>query len=862
MISTSMLKNTYDLGSDSIDIYSNVTAWRKFRSSKHFAFIPLLAAVACMVVPGSFVVLVPIVGLWTWLNYRSNVFLPLRAPMAGKQKWSKDVDATGTQLGNIGISYLGICQETKRQIWSDSGLDRTHRLVIGTTGSGKTVTITSLITAVSFISGGGLSVYDGKGDKDFVYTIMALTRRFLRQHDFFLLDFATSRDIYERSPKFISNQINLVTQGSSGVLSEIVKGMGAGDSKGGDDIWKQRADMWTDLSFRLLYYFQDRHGEVGTLSGFASYLDLKYFISRFLDNRIVQDPAGRIPLSMATDFLTTLPGIDMSELDKINSGESKISTTTSDQWGYVVMSVAPALSLMSRAYWHIFDTRSLADIDFEDAFLGDRILFGLLPALQKSDSALRSIGKLLVGLTQAMYGKVMPDALEGGYANLKELRATQSAYYYQVIYDEGGYYLASGSDKQQAQLRSLGVSVTVCAQNYGQLEKSGEDVAEGIWGSSNLKFFGKVEDSGKTLDQIQKRTGKREHWVANERKVEMSEMGGKYYSGADTVKLQERDAVQVSDMSALGEGDFLFIVGRDTYKIKSPYFPPPKIAWFKPNVYMSMEVPKVERESADLLAFKKQLKNHISGKGGAGVLSMKESESALDDIVAFVSASDNPNMMERGLSALSVCSDKILQSSLSQIDMAGLENTFSSDSSSDIFDQLDEDFDAEDSGDGEGDGSPKHELVPEPVKSEDESNGLVKVDGMYVYDVNSDESYENWMDRVEQAEAQRDGEDDSIDGNAMAPQKLSANILDDPADDEEFTAAGLDIDELSGGTEDPLIMSAKIAGTESEVRALVEKEEEAPNGLIPDKAISVVERLAKQLCGEITEDEFDYKNLP
>jgi hypothetical protein len=877
----------YHSGSDSIDIHRSWNAFDRFVNSRRLAIVPLIGAIFIMLVPAAGILIFIIIFLVTWINHNKLVSLPLYAPMSGKQKNIDELDAGGKIRRNTGISYLGVCRDTNRQAWSDSDLDRTHRLIIGTTGSGKTVAIVSFILFSSFIQGGGFFCLDGKGDKPFVYDIVRFARRFLRQADLFILDFATGRDVYERSTNFISNQINLITQGSSSDLAELVKGMSEGEA----DVWKQRADMWTDLSFKLLYFYMDRHNEVGTLSGFTQHLDLRYFISRFLDPKLQSDNGGKIVRAGATDFLKTLPGLDFSQLDKINSNDTKLTGDTMNQWGYVVMSVAPALSLMTRQYWHIFDTKSLSDIDIEDAFIGNRILFGLLPALQKSESSLRAIGKLLVGLTQGMYGKLMPDMLEGEFVNLKEIKATNAPYFYQVIYDEGGYYLASGADKQQAQLRSLQISVSVCAQNYGQLEKSGEDLAEGIWGSSNNKFFGKVEDSDKTFSKIQSRTGKKEQWVSKRREVSYSNSGRARYAASKEVSLEERDVVSIRDMAGLKEGEFLYLVGGDRIiNLKTPFVNPPTVKFIRTNIYMPMSPPIVKPLSPEFLRFRKSLGHFLrNGITQDEVDNYLDSADVLTDVLVAIDKLDHSNMMESGLVAMNErLSNSVLRSEVT-IDVSLLNRLYGKPSLSDnILDTGTQD----DSVDPYGDHSLDPEIVNQDVDSIGSEQGIDSnlVDqniysdegGIEIEEIDmAVETIDYYKSLGVSAIDDEDDLDDYDDSDGTITQLSSQGALNfhevlpgpvvvNASDLETKDSAAVSIDDLiaesTGSSADPLLIAATLVGikpTISPLASLNKPIDHPPVGLLPDRAKSVIEALARKLASDRDDDdEFDLTNLP
>ena len=65
---------------------------------------------------------------------------------------------------------------------------RQHIAIAGTTGSGKTTAILSLLTN-ALIRSSGFVFVDGKGDRDLFGKVLALARRFGREDDVRVLNF-------------------------------------------------------------------------------------------------------------------------------------------------------------------------------------------------------------------------------------------------------------------------------------------------------------------------------------------------------------------------------------------------------------------------------------------------------------------------------------------------------------------------------------------------------------------------------------------------------------------------------------------------------------------------------------------------
>jgi intracellular multiplication protein IcmO len=85
-----------------------------------------------------------------------------------------------------GILYLGNEDKNKEEVWFTNNDARTHILYLGTTGSGKTVGLTGLVTnALSW--GSGFIFIDGKADTNLWATLSALARRFGRDDDLLII---------------------------------------------------------------------------------------------------------------------------------------------------------------------------------------------------------------------------------------------------------------------------------------------------------------------------------------------------------------------------------------------------------------------------------------------------------------------------------------------------------------------------------------------------------------------------------------------------------------------------------------------------------------------------------------------------
>ena len=80
------------------------------------------------------------------------------------------------------------------ELWVAAEVVRQHIAIAGTTGSGKTSAILSLLCN-AFIQGSGFVFVDGKGDRDLFGKVLALARRFGREDDVRVLNFMVASGV-------------------------------------------------------------------------------------------------------------------------------------------------------------------------------------------------------------------------------------------------------------------------------------------------------------------------------------------------------------------------------------------------------------------------------------------------------------------------------------------------------------------------------------------------------------------------------------------------------------------------------------------------------------------------------------------
>ena len=165
---------------------------------------------------------------------------------------------------NGGLVWLGNAIDTKDSFWLNNDMLRTHMLVFGSTGSGKTILLLGLFYQ-AILSGSGAMFVDGKGDTSVFWMVYALARRLGREDDLLVINYLTpgvdgrsqagARD-GDRDFSRISNTTNpLADLSAEQARSQIVALM---RSAGENEMWKGRASIMLGATLKYLCLRRDR----------------------------------------------------------------------------------------------------------------------------------------------------------------------------------------------------------------------------------------------------------------------------------------------------------------------------------------------------------------------------------------------------------------------------------------------------------------------------------------------------------------------------------------------------------------------------------------------------------------------------
>ena len=532
-----------------------------FLSSPDGSVIFLIVIVG-MAVAFSIVKPVPFAGelalliLWVfWRSYgdvgRRAFDFPDRMPIESGLRDGSTPKGKGM---GTGITMLGNDLETGEQIYAGDSDLRTHQLVLGTTGSGKTEYLLGLVFN-ALVQNTGFIYTDGKGDPALQKNIFKLARRVGREDDLLIINFITSgRDFVDKQYDKVTNNMNMMGNTSSGMLIELIVAL-MDDSGGGGDMWKGRAISFVAALTRPLVYLRDK-GYINLAP--ESYLD--YFELNAIEE-LVWEHKGKygetfdVVCAPLRSYLLTLPGYQKNKI-------KKQETKTLEQHGFIVMQLTRIFNDLTFNYGHIFKTK-VGDVDFYDVVINRRLLVVLLPALERAPDSMRMLGKMIVGSIKQMMAGCLGNRVEGLVREIIASRPTNAAVPFYTILDEYGYYAVIGFAVAPAQARSLGFSVIFAAQDFSSLKKSSAEEADATWENTNIRAIGRITSGQKseTWERIQGAAGETDEarMTGFERK---SGALDEVFRQQDNIAIERRNRLDYDDLAMQENGEFTFLVGK------------------------------------------------------------------------------------------------------------------------------------------------------------------------------------------------------------------------------------------------------------------------------------------------------------
>ena len=463
------------------------------------------------------------------LGWRIAPVLPLKLPATypGLDPHERE-PGTGRSLTARGLLFLGNDRDTGQELYESDADARTHKLVLGGTGSGKTEAMLGFC-ANALLWGSGFTYVDGKGDAALWTKVLAMARACGREDDVYVLNYLTgSTDVDPDAPGAarLSNTFNPFLHGSADALTQMLVAQMA--EAGGDSAtWKDKAIGLLTAYLRIMVAMRDRQRDEQNrpfaldVSALRAYLTLDRLIDLYLRAREGVDgfclPAPALESLRA--YLESVPGFQdparlleqrrqilAPDLIRDRAYPPQPDPQTYLQHGYLQNQFGRMFGQLADVYGHIFRAGQ-GEIDMADAVLQRRILVVMLPALEKSPDELASLGKLLIGALKTLLAIGLGARLEGTHREVIDHRPTAAPSPYLGVFDEYGYYAVKGFAVVPAQARSLGFSICFGGQDIQSFSKESQEEAAAIVANTLTKIGMFVEDPKDTMELFEKLGG-------------------------------------------------------------------------------------------------------------------------------------------------------------------------------------------------------------------------------------------------------------------------------------------------------------------------------------------------------------------
>lgn len=589
------------------------------------------------------------IGLFLFAATRKHM-LPFRLPQVSRTKDFNDLKP-GIHTPNIarGITFLGNDRKSNEELWFANEDMRTHMLIFGSTGSGKTEALVS-IAYNALVQASGFIYVDGKGDNSLFAKIFSLVRSMGREDDLLLINFMTgARDIIGPQERRLSNTLNPFCQGSSSMLANLVTSlMGSSGQSSDGDMWKGRAVSFVEALMKLLVYMRDDGAILLDANTIRNYFDLNRLEAIVVDKVFPRDEQESINIEsvpkLVTDpirnYLSNLPGYNKEK-------KGKQVSQVLEQHGFITMQLTRAFSSLADTYGHIIRT-NLAEVDFKDVVLNRRILVVLLPALEKSPDELSNLGKIIVASLKAMMAAGLGEEVEGDYRDVIGRKPTFAPTPYMCILDEYGYYAVQGFAVVPAQARSLGFSAIFAGQDLPAFQKASKEEAASIGANTNIKICMKLEDPVETWDFFTKTAGEAYVTKVDSFQIKDNSMANTYLDSKSS-SFEKRARVDLLDLKEQTEGEAHIFFKSKIVRARMFYANPKPVKQLKLNQFLKVEPPPDDflfKLQKQLGAFQK-----IIDSGELGIDKQVESEE-ISLISKFLKESTISEPIEKGVSAL------------------------------------------------------------------------------------------------------------------------------------------------------------------------------------------------------------------
>lgn len=493
------------------------------------------------------------------------------------EEWS--VISTPKHRGGDGIWPLGNNIFTQEEVWCSDDYVRAHAVLSGTTGSGKTVSMSSTFIYVALVSNSGVIMIDGKADPKTWFELFSQAVAADRADDFLVLNFvvgatqeaefaftsAAEKELWEEFQAIESNTFNIFGTGSADTLFEIGSGLLGDDASGDNKMWVERAQALLRSLLKALADLRDKGQLKISIATLQQYMSLEK-LSELEKNEDI----SKIARQQVGAVLNEIAGYrDAMKIEDPQRRAMALADQPSKQFAFLHMQFGALYAMLIGTYGHICNVE-YSDIYTPDVIRNRRILLVMLPALEKAPTSLAQLGRMATSAIKSALSQNISGSLTGRYSELVARRPTNSLRAMLLIYDEAASYIQAGTADVASQSRSLGAFNIFSSQEWSSFKQAGEIEATRLISNSGLKIVLKNEDK-ETADHFMNAVGE----------ATVLKAAGKKFEKGSQIETERRyenvPRVTFQEMQNLAEGQ-AFVKWRDTMiQIRMPFVNVPMV---------------------------------------------------------------------------------------------------------------------------------------------------------------------------------------------------------------------------------------------------------------------------------------------
>lgn len=520
-----------------------------------------------------------------------------------------------------------------RQMWIPIDRETRMSLILGTTGSGKTVTQNAQLYQTClhghFKYGAPMLLFDGKGSIAGLYDFLFYIVRAGRIHDLRILNFLTGGITQDLKAMLDDDWSSNKFQPFSVLNKEEARGLimsfGRSSEGGNSDFFRDRANTMLTGVFSVLCWRRDELGEPLDAAVIQRNIELKTMFRLAADNSMPLDV-----LKPLREYLKTLNAVEDAHFAMDVDQGFEINAKAEEQHTYNRSMLAKTINEMVESLGHIFCSTG-SDINLRNAIAHGQIVIVLLPSIEKEPDAMAELGRMVVGALRPACAPLLGFKIQGSKLEVVDALPSNRIIPVRISFDEVLNYYTRGMSQFLSLLRSSNVAISMLGQSLKGIYDAGESEGRQSLANLNNKFLFSTQDVYETMELISKSVGS----VVSTQLGELQANNTFGWRNADRLQLSKEELIDARDMAAADPMEGIYLYRGSVTPFKSAtFFPDDKrdgtLDYFKLNIFAELLTPPdddVERVKS-MLNMSNQVKANTLNK-------IDETESSNAVIKAF-----------------------------------------------------------------------------------------------------------------------------------------------------------------------------------------------------------------------------------